>query len=100
MDKPSFNDLAQPNMSKEAKAVMEYAMQMSCDEQAKIMEDNEKRQVRKTDKKESLVDWTSEYEYETIECNKTPEEERKIVDDAVKLITEQYGDVLRRLSKT
>lgn len=43
MDKPPFNDLAQPNMS---------------------------------------------------------EEERKFVDDAVKLITEQYGDVLKRLSKT
>lgn len=58
MDKPPFNDLAQPNMSKEAKAVMEEAMQKSCDEQDKF------------------------------------------VKDAVKLIAEQYGDALRKLSKT
>lgn len=58
MDKPTFNDLVQPNMSEEAKAVMEEAMQRSCDEQDKF------------------------------------------VKDAVKLITEQYGDVLKRLSKT
>ena len=58
MNKPSFNELAKPKMSKEAKAVMEEAMQKSCDEQDKF------------------------------------------VKDAVKLITEQYGDVLRRLSKT
>lgn len=58
MCKPSFNELAQPNMSKEAKAVMEEAMQKSCDEQDKF------------------------------------------VKDAVKLITEQYGDALKRLSKT
>ena len=58
MKKPPFNELAKPNMSKEAKAVMEDAMQRSCDEQDKF------------------------------------------VNDAVKLITEQYGDVLRKLSKT
>lgn len=57
-DRPAFNELAKPNMSKKAKAVMEEAMQKSCDEQDKF------------------------------------------VKDAVKLITEQYGDVLRRLSKT
>lgn len=58
MGKPTFNDLVQPNMSKEAKAIMEEAMQKSCDEQDKF------------------------------------------VKDAAKLITEQYGDALRRLSKT
>lgn len=83
MDKPPFNDLAQPNMSKEAKAVMEYAMQKSCEEQTK-----------------SLVDWEADIGYERGKCNKTPEEERKLVDEAVKLITEQYGDVLRKLAKT
>lgn len=57
-DRPPFSELVKPNMSKEAKAVMEEAMQKSCDEQDKF------------------------------------------VKDAVKLITEQYGDVLRRLSKT
>lgn len=82
MDKPPFNDLVQPKMSKEAKAVMEEAMQRSCDEQVK-----------------SLVDWEADIGYEPGKCNKTPEEERKLVDDAVKLITEQYGDVLRRLAK-
>lgn len=58
MGRPLFNELAKPNMSEEAKAVMEEAMQRSCDEQDKF------------------------------------------VKDAVKLITEQYGDVLKRLSKT
>ncbi len=81
--RPPFNELAQADMSEEAKAVMEYAMQRSCDEQVK-----------------SLVDWEADIGYERGKCNKTPEEERKIVDDTVKLIKEQYGDVLRRLSKT
>lgn len=58
--KPPFNELAKPNMSKEAKAVMEEAMQKSCDEQAEMMKAHEVAQ----------------------------------------LIKEQYGDVLRRLSKT
>lgn len=60
MKKPPFNELAKPNMSKEAKAVMEEAMQKSCDEQAEAMN----------------------------------------ADEIVKLIKEQYGDVLKRLSKT
>lgn len=60
MSKPTFNDLAQPNMSEEAKAVMEETMQKSCDEQAEMMKAHE----------------------------------------AVQLIKEQYGDVLKRLSKT
>ena len=60
MKKPPFNELAKPNMSEEAKAVMKEAMQKSCDEQAEMMK----------------------------------------ADEVVKLITEQYGDVLRRLSKT
>ena len=76
MDKPSFNDLAQPNMSKEAKALMEYAMQRSCDEQVK-----------------SLVDWEADTGYEFGKCNKTPEE-------IAQFIVDNYGDVLRRLSKT
>ena len=76
MDKPSFNDLAQPNMSKEAKAIMEYAMQKSCDEQVK-----------------SLVDWEANTGYEFGKCNKTPEE-------VAQFIVDNYGDVLRRLSKT
>ena len=104
MGRPSFNELAQPNMSEEAKAVMEEAMQRSCDEQArqmnKTLEDYEKRQIQEADKEKPLVDWTPEHEYETIKCNKTPEEERKIVDDTVEFIKEHYGDVLRRLSKT
>lgn len=37
MNKPTFNDLAQPNMSKEAKAIMELAMQRSCDEQQEFL---------------------------------------------------------------
>ena len=83
MKKPPFNELAKPNMSEEAKAVMEEAMQKSCDEQVK-----------------SLVDWEPDIGYERGKCNKTPEEERKIVDDTVKFIIEHYGDVLKRLSKT
>lgn len=83
MSKPTFNDLAQADMNKEAKAIMEHAMQRSCDEQVK-----------------SLVSWEADIGYELGKCNKTPEEERKLVDDAVKLITEQYGDALKRLSKT
>ena len=75
-DKPSFNDLAQPNMSKEAKALMEYAMQRSCDEQVK-----------------SLVDWEADTGYEFGKCNKTPEE-------IAQFIVDNYGDALRRLSKT
>ena len=82
MDKPPFNELAKPNMSKEAKAVMEEAMQRSCDEQA------------------SMVDWEPDYNYEIRKCNKTPEEAELDVKETVKLIKEQYGDVLRRLSKT
>ena len=35
-EKPPFNELAKPNMSDEAKAVMEEAMQKSCDEQDKL----------------------------------------------------------------
>lgn len=104
MDKPPFNDLAQPNMSRAAEAIMQEAMRKSCAEQArqmnKTMENYEKRQIQETDKEKPLVDWTPEYEYETIKCNKTPEEERKIVDDTVKFIKEHYGDVLKRLSKT
>lgn len=46
MRRPPFNDLVQPNMSKEAKAVMEFAMQRSCDEQVK-----------------SLVDWEADTGY-------------------------------------
>lgn len=57
-DRPPFNELAKPNMSKEAKAVMEEAMQKSCDDQDKF------------------------------------------VKDAVKLITEQYGEALKKLAKT
>ena len=72
--KPTFNDLAQPNMSKEAKAVMEFAMQRSCDEQVK-----------------SLVDWGADIGYERGKCNKTPEE-------VAKFIANNYGDVLRRLA--
>lgn len=83
MSRPTFNDLAQADMSEEAKAVMEFAMQKSCDEQVK-----------------SLVSWEADIGYEPGKCNKTPEEERKIVDDTVKFIIEHYGDVLKRLSKT
>lgn len=36
-DRPPFNELAKPNMSKEAKAVMGEAMQKSCDEQSKLI---------------------------------------------------------------
>ncbi len=75
MNKPDFNDLAQPNMSKEAKAIMEHAMQRSCDEQVK-----------------SLVDWEADAGYEFGKCNKTPEE-------VAQLIVDNYGDVLRRLAK-
>ena len=75
-DKPTFNDLVQPNMSEEAKAVMEFAMQRSCDEQAK-----------------SLVDWEADTGYEFGKCNKTPEE-------VAKFIVDNYGDALRRLSET
>ena len=75
-DKPPLNDLVQPNMSKEAKAVMKLAMQRSCDEQVK-----------------SLVDWEADTGYELGKCNKTPEE-------VAKFITDNYGDVLKRLSKT
>ena len=60
MRRPSFNELAKPNMSEEAKAVMEEAMQKSCDEQDEMMKAHEVAQ----------------------------------------LIKEQYGDVLKRLSKT
>ena len=73
--KPPFSELAKPNMSEEAKAVMEEAMQKSCDEQA------------------SLVDWEPDTGYESGKCNKTPEE-------VAKFIVDNYGDVLKRLSKT
>lgn len=78
MDRPPFNDLAQANMSKEAKAIMEYALKKSCDEQAKTMEDYEKRQIRKADKEKSKLD----------------------AKETVEFIKEHYGDVLRKLSKT
>lgn len=37
---PPFNDLAQPNLSKEAKAIMEYAMQRSCEDQIRTLEES------------------------------------------------------------
>lgn len=76
MDKPPFNELAKPNMSEDAKAVMEEAMQKSCDEQVK-----------------SLVDWEADTGYERGKCNKTPEE-------VAEFIVDNYGDALKRLSKT
>lgn len=121
---PPFNDLAQPNMSRAAEAIMQEAMRKSCAEQArqmnKTMEDHEKRQIQETDKEKSLVDWTPEHEYETIKCNKTPEEAESIMKEGVKefcdeqdkkigefdakevvdMIVRDYGDVLRKLSKT
>jgi hypothetical protein len=39
---PPFNDLAQPNMSKDAKRVMEEAMQKACDDQVKTLKEYEK----------------------------------------------------------
>lgn len=74
-DRPPFNELAKPNMSKEAKAVMGEAMQKSCDEQSK------------------LVDWEPDADYETGKCNKTPEE-------IAKLIVDKYGKTLGRLAKS
>lgn len=115
MDKPPFNDLAQPKMSRAAQAVMEEAMQKSCDEQAKIMadvgdknatkngqdknvlrkEEHEKRQVRKTDKEKSLVDWEPDTDYE-----KGKEFGKFSAKEVADMIVRDYGDVLRRLSKT
>lgn len=74
--RPPFNELAKPNMSKEAKAIMEHAMQRSCDEQVK-----------------SLVDWEADTGYEFGKCNKTTEE-------VAKFIVDNYGDALRRLRES
>ena len=53
--RPPFNELAKPNMSKEAKAVMEEAMQRACDEQAKIMSDDGVKNVTKNDQDKNVL---------------------------------------------
>ena len=63
MKKPPFNELAKPNMSEEAKAAMEEAMQKSCDDQVRLLEKAKAKEV-------------------------------------VDMIVRDYGDVLKRLSKT
>ena len=70
MKQPSFNDLAQPKMTRKAKRVMRKALNESCKEQDKVLKD--------------VADFIKE-------------QEKK---DVVTLIKEQYGDVLKRLSKT
>ena len=77
MKKPPFNELAKPNMSKEAKAVMEEAMQKSCDEQSK------------------LVDWEPDTDYE-----KGKEFGKFSAKEVADMIVRDYGEVLKRLSKT
>ena len=42
---------------------------------------------------ESLVDWESDIGYKFGKCNKTPKE-------VAEFISDNYGDVLRRLSKS